>query len=346
MLQTKNCKLNTQNALSSCDSAFFLFIPQGFDGVEFGCFPGRVDAEEEADADGEAEGDDDRCCRDDCLEEARLGDSQGDADAAGDAQEAADDADDDGFDEELHHDVLEGRAQGFTDADFPRPFSDGDHHDVHDADAADDERNGGDTAQEEGQHGRRAGHGFHEARQVADVEVVFLAVHDVMALAQQRFDFGLDLFDFIGAGDLDVDGADVGNAHEAFLGRRQGDDDDIVLVLAHGGLALAFQDADDLVRLVVDADVLADRVGFVEEVGRDRRSDDGDAVARVEVALCDEGARLDDEGADVQVFRRDAVDRCIPVLVAVDDLIGTVDCRRYVVDVLYLVLDGRRVVVF
>ena len=119
--------------------AFFLFIPQGFDGVEFGCFPGRVDAEEEADADGEAEGDDDRCRRDDCLEEARLGDSQGDADAAGDAQEAADDADDDGFDEKLHHDVLEGRAQGFTDADFPRPFGDGDHHDVHDADAADDE---------------------------------------------------------------------------------------------------------------------------------------------------------------------------------------------------------------
>ena len=167
-----------------------------------------------------------------------------------------------------------------------------------------------------------------------------------MALAQQRFDFGLDLFDFIGAGDLDVDGADVGNAHEAFLGRRQGDDDDIVLVLAHGGLALAFQDADDLVRLVVDADVLADRVGFVEEVGRDRRPDDGDAVARVEVALSDEGARLDDEGADVQVFRRDAVDRCIPVLVAVDDLIGTVDRRRYIVDVLYLVLDGCRVVVF
>ena len=93
------------------------------------------------------------------------------------------------------------RAQRFTDADFPRPFSDGDHHDIHDTDAADDERNGGDTAQEEGQHGRRAGHGFHEARQVADVEVVFLAVHDVMALAQQRFDFGLDLFDFIGAGD-------------------------------------------------------------------------------------------------------------------------------------------------
>ena len=168
----------------------------------------------------------------------------------------------------------------------------------------------------------------------------------MVALAQERFDFRLDLLDFIGAGDLDIDGADVGDAHEAFLSRRQGDDDDIVLVLAHGGLTLAFQDADDFVRLVVDADVLADRVDFVKEVGSDGRADDGDAVARVEVVLGDEGARLDDEGADVQVFRRDAVDRCIPVLVAVDDLIGTVDRRRYVVDVLYLVLDGHGVIVF
>ena len=30
----------------------------------------------------------------------------------------------------------------------------------------------------------------------------------MVTLAQERFDFGLDLFDFIGAGDLDVDGAD------------------------------------------------------------------------------------------------------------------------------------------
>ena len=168
----------------------------------------------------------------------------------------------------------------------------------------------------------------------------------MVTLAQERFDFGLDLFDFIGAGDLDVDGADVGDAHEAFLGRRQGDDDDVVLVLAHGGLAFTFQDADDLIGLVVDADVLADGIGFVEEVGGDRRSDDGDAVARVEVALGDEGSRLDDEGPDVQVFRRDAVDRRIPVLVAVDDLVGTVDRRRYVIDVLYFILDGYGVVVF
>ena len=40
---------------------------------------------------------------------------------------------------------------------------------------------------------------IHEAGQIADREVVFFIARDVVALAQQRFHFALDLFDFIGA---------------------------------------------------------------------------------------------------------------------------------------------------
>ena len=112
-----------------------------------------------------------------------------------------------------------------------------------------------------------------------------------MTLAEKGFDLALYVFDAVGARHLNVDGADVRNAHEAFLRRRQGDDDDVVLVAAHGRLALAFEDADDLIGLAVDADVLADGVLGVEEVGGDGRADDGDAVARVDVGLGDEGAR-------------------------------------------------------
>ena len=96
-----------------------LFVAQGLDGIEPGCFPCRIDAEKQADADGETEGNDNRRCRDDRLEEPRFGNGQGDADTAGDTQEAADDTDDDRFDEELHHDILEGGPESLADADFP-----------------------------------------------------------------------------------------------------------------------------------------------------------------------------------------------------------------------------------
>ena len=147
-----------------------LFVAQGLDGIEPGCFPCRIDAEKQADADGETEGNDNRRCRDDRLEEPRFGNGQGDADTAGDTQEAADNTDDDRFDEELHHDILEGGPESLADADFPCPFRYRHHHDIHDADTADDEGNGGDAPQEQCQHGRRAGHGFHEAGQIADRE--------------------------------------------------------------------------------------------------------------------------------------------------------------------------------
>lgn len=323
-----------------------LFVAQGFDGIEAGRFPRRIDAEEQADADGEAEGNDDRCRRDDRLEESGFCNGKGDADAAGDAQQAADDTDDDRFDEELHHDILEGGAQGLADADFPCPFCDRYHHDVHDADATDDKGDSGNASQKQGQHSRRAGHGFHEAGQVADGEVIFLVPCDVVALAQQCFHFTLHLFDFIRAGDLDIDGTHVGDAQKTFLSSRERHDDHVVLVLAHGRLALAFQYADNTVRLVVDADCLADGIGCIEQIGCDRRPDDGNAVARFQIIVGDKGTALDVERADVEVFRCHAVYGGVPVLIAVYDLIGTVDGRRNIVDIFDFLFDGFGVVVF
>ena len=53
------------------------------------------------------------------------------------------------FDEELQQDVLTARAERLAHADFAGAFGDRDQHDVHDDDAADDQRNAGDG----GDHG-------------------------------------------------------------------------------------------------------------------------------------------------------------------------------------------------
>ena len=62
------------------------------------------------------------------------------SDADDDAEEAADGGLDDGLDEELGDDVLPLGAEGPADADLAGAFGDGGEHDVHDADAADEQR--------------------------------------------------------------------------------------------------------------------------------------------------------------------------------------------------------------
>ena len=54
----------------------------------------------------------------------------------------------DGFEEELQEDVSAAGADGHADADLAGPLGDADEHDVHDADAADEERDDGDAEEE------------------------------------------------------------------------------------------------------------------------------------------------------------------------------------------------------
>ena len=56
------------------------------------------------------------------------------------------------LDEELDDDAAPLGTNGPADADLPGPFGDGHQHDVHDADAAHQQADGGDTAQNQGDH--------------------------------------------------------------------------------------------------------------------------------------------------------------------------------------------------
>ena len=71
---------------------------------------------------------------------------------AQDAGHPADDREGDRLDEELADDVAAFGAQRTADADFAGPLGDRGQHDVHDADAAHDQRDGGDQAHEDDEH--------------------------------------------------------------------------------------------------------------------------------------------------------------------------------------------------
>ena len=62
---------------------------------------------------------------------------------------AADHREHDGLDEELHEDVALARADRHADADLARPLGDAHEHDVHDADAADEQADRGDADQQD-----------------------------------------------------------------------------------------------------------------------------------------------------------------------------------------------------
>ena len=62
--------------------------------------------------------------------------------AIAERDQPADQADAADFDQELHQNGPAFRANGFADPDLARPFGHGDKHDVHDADAADEQAKG------------------------------------------------------------------------------------------------------------------------------------------------------------------------------------------------------------
>ena len=81
------------------------------------------------------------------------------ADAEPDADQPADDAEQHRLDEELQQDVALPGAERLAQADLAGPLADADQHDVGDADAADEQRDGGDRGQHQGEQAEDAADG-------------------------------------------------------------------------------------------------------------------------------------------------------------------------------------------
>ena len=99
------------------------------------------------------------------------GQRPGDAEPDG----AADQTDRRRFDQELQQDGPPLGADGFADADLARPLGDRDEHDVHDADAADKERQAGDEQADPADDGRHLVNDLQDLLLLVDGEIIRIA---------------------------------------------------------------------------------------------------------------------------------------------------------------------------
>ena len=104
-----------------------------------GGLDGGVEAEDGADDDGSAKSDGDDLPADEGVERGDDGDEEGEAVAEGEAEKTAEDGEDKGFKEELKEDIDAGGADSLADADFVGALGDGNEHNIHNTDTADDE---------------------------------------------------------------------------------------------------------------------------------------------------------------------------------------------------------------
>ena len=261
-----------------------------------------------------------------------------------DTDQAADDAEQNGFEEKLALDVAFAGADGESDADLAGPFGDGDEHDVHDADAADEQRDAGDGAEQPGHDFRSRGGELGDFLLGANHEVVVAAGLDAVALAEQIGNVAADLFDLIGRSGAEVDGAQKILPEKTAHGSCVRHEHSVILILAHHIGSLGREKSDDGERRAVDADHGTDWVGIFEELFRRGLAEDGDAGAGADVLFGDEFTVGEWPGAQFAEFLADAEDAGVPVEIAGNELGVPADVGAHVNDAVDLFADGERVV--
>ena len=122
--------------------------------------------------------------------------------AEDEAHNAADDAENEGFEEELEQNLAGAGADGFADADFASALRDGDEHDVHNANAADDEGNARDEGEHTGDNGEHRA-GWMEIAGAGDDFEVFIAVLESFELLANLCNSGFNVARSVGA-DIDL----------------------------------------------------------------------------------------------------------------------------------------------
>lgn len=234
----------------------------------------------------------------------------------------------DGFGEELYDDVGIERSDGTADADFTSSFRNGYEHDVHDPYASNDERDGRDASEKDLEGSSNARYGGEHVGRTRYREIRFGRIRDLELLEVVVGDGLLRGIHDVGRRCHDDELRDVLIAREAVLHRRDRDVDGVVGTLdgaAAGTLGLG--DADDAEIDVADLDVLSEGVCRSKEVGRGRRTENGDLRTRFHVFGGDEHAVLGLDVLNFGIVGPDSVDGGIGIDVADDDLLGRVRDR-------------------
>src|SRR6202158_2591607 len=109
----------------------------------------------------------------------------GKGDAGHNADRAAKQRQSNGLDQKLQQDVITARAHGLADADLPSAFRNRNQHDVHDHDAADHQRDGGDSYHGVKERAAEVRPDTQQAIVGLDIEIVVIARMDVAAGARE-----------------------------------------------------------------------------------------------------------------------------------------------------------------
>ena len=256
--------------------------------------PAGIDPEHDADQRAESERDPHRPQRhvrgrEVAGQEARH--QQAGAVAERDADQAAERRQRHRLDQELDQDVLAPRADRLAQADLARALGHRHQHDVHDADAADQQRDADDRAHHRGDAAEHARVDLAHLVLHHDAEVVLVVLGDVVALPQHALD------------------AFAHRAHHLLVSRpgswsctrsptsrpkivsalREGNEHRVVEVAAQA-LALRLHDADHRHRGGADVDLLPDRLGHAQLL-EDVEADHHHLAAALEVEVGEEAAR-------------------------------------------------------
>ena len=116
------------------------------DGVHQRGAAGGIDPEDHGNGDGDGEGNGEGREGQHGLHVGCGRDGQGDQCPEYQTDHAAGEGEDEGLHQELQHDVAAAGAERAADADLTGALADGGEHDIHDANTADDQRDGRDGA--------------------------------------------------------------------------------------------------------------------------------------------------------------------------------------------------------
>ena len=196
----------------------------------------------------------------------------------------------------MDEDVVAFGADGFANADLARALGDGDEHDIHHADAADDEADRGYREHQDEDQAADFLPEFEEIVGREDGEVVGLVVGEAAFTAEEFANFVDGLRNVVGVSGFGEDNV-VFFVWIELAERGDGHVGGVVFGIGAAGdaLALLLESADDGEKLAVNRDFLADggsgRAG--EECAHGVVAEEDDGSAMVGVGFVEEAALLD-----------------------------------------------------
>ena len=244
----------------------------------------------------------------------------------------------------MEQDVTAFRPDGHPQPDFPRALGDGNIHDVHDADAADEQAYPGNRREDKRQQVRCARDHLDHFFLGADAER-FRFAFPRTAFLENLENFLARLCRVAFPDGIGVDGPDVRRRVEAFHRRLVGREDYFVLVLPEIARAFRLERADDLERNVLVAERFSDGVRVRKKRRDDRLPDDADFCHAIRLVV-EHDAFIDFVVPDFEIVGAYAREGDRFVLVSDNRLPGSGDDRGNAVDVTRLFAKGDNVRLF